>query len=433
MKFRSTVSSLPLVDLKTAVLNSFPKDRGLYMPQEIPIFEPSYFENLHTKSFGDIAFDISRSFLSGYFEEATIRGFIDQAYDFDAPLFPLDENHSILELWHGPSLAFKDFGACFMAQVMSGLLEPNKKLTILVATSGDTGGAVASGFYGLSNIEVVVLYPSGKVSLLQEKQITTLGKNIVPIEVDGSFDDCQAMVKTSFLDEDLKSKFELTSANSINIARLIPQSFYYFYAFKQIKDRNRPVVFSVPSGNFGNLMAGLMAQKMGLPVHKFLAATNINDVVPQYLSTGAYVPHPSKSTISNAMDVGNPSNLARIQYLFNDNLEPMRDAIIATSYNDDQTRIAIRELYDEYSYSMDPHGAVAYLATKEYHKEHPDHHVVTLATAHPSKFLPVMKEVIEDWSIIPERLKALEHKEKEAIKVDNDFESFKDWMMSREI
>lgn len=313
MKLYSTNNKNNIVNLKEAVFKSLPEDKGLYMPMIISKLSDGFLKNLPKYSFQALSFEVARHLIGTYIPEEDLYDIIEKAITFPAPVVNLNEQISVLELFHGPSLAFKDFGARFMAQLMSYLRDKNeKKITILVATSGDTGGAVAAGFYNTEGIEVFILYPSGKVSELQEKQLTTLGGNIRAFEVNGTFDDCQALVKSAFLDKDLNELYNLSSANSINIARLIPQSFYYFEAFKQLPQDEVKNVFCVPSGNFGNLTAGLMAKKMGLPIHQFIAATNINDVVPKYLSTSLFEPHPSYATISNAMDVGNPSNFVRM-------------------------------------------------------------------------------------------------------------------------
>lgn len=357
-----------------------------------------------------------------------LKQIIHNSVTFPAPVIDLDDSKKVLELWHGPSLAFKDFGARFMSQLMSYFNRDNdKELVILVATSGDTGGAVAAGFYKALGIKVVILYPKGKVSLLQEKQLTTLGENITALEIDGTFDDCQALVKQAFLDKDLKH-IRLSSANSINIARLIPQSFYYFEAYKQLKDKSKPVVFCIPSGNFGNLTAGLLAQKMGLPVHAFIAATNENDVVPTYLKTGDYTPRPSVRTISNAMDVGNPSNFARMLDLYGSIWEDMKKNIHGFAFNDAETRQAVLEIKERYQYVMDPHGAVGYLALKAYQKQAANTQGIILETAHPAKFKPDMEAIFGEEIEVPERLAILENKEKVATALGTDYDGFKGYL-----
>ena len=327
-------------------MQSLAPDKGLYMPSNIPVLRPNLIAHLSSLSFQEIGFEVSKSLMKDYIPSHEFKDIIDNAINFPAPVTMLSDTIGSLELWHGPSLAFKDFGARYMAALMSYFIRnEDKNITILVATSGDTGGAVAAGFYDTPGIEVIILYPSGKVSDLQEKQLTTLGKNIYAVEINGSFDDCQALVKEAFLDQDLKNKYNLSSANSINIARLIPQSFYYFEAFKQVSGMTKEVVFSVPSGNFGNLTAGLMAKKMGLPVKRFIAATNINKIVPEYLETGSYHPIPSKSTISNAMDVGSPSNFVRILDIYKNDFKAISHDISGFWLDDEGTKEADRKTH----------------------------------------------------------------------------------------
>lgn len=432
MKFYSTKNKEYQVDLETAVLQSLPPDNGLYMPMSIPILDQEFLKNLSEKSLSDIAIAIATPYLAERFSAAEIKDICESAINFPAPLVQLDDHLSVLELWHGPSLAFKDFGARFMAAIMSRLVErEERKLTILVATSGDTGGAVAAGFLGVDNVDVIILYPKGKVSPLQEKQLTTLGQNITALEVDGTFDDCQALVKQAFLDQEINDKYLLSSANSINITRLIPQSFYYFEAYKQLQDQDREVAFCIPSGNFGNLTAGLLAKRSGLPVAKFIAATNANDVVPQYLNDGNYAPRPSVQTISNAMDVGNPSNFRRMEHLYGLVWEDMRQDIVGYAYDDVTTMAAIKEIHDRYGYVMDPHGAVGYMAAKAYREEYPGHQVVILETAHPAKFLPVMEPVLGDIDV-PERLAILRDAEKVAISMSTDYAPFRSYLLERD-
>jgi len=430
MKYYSTKSKDLLVDLKTAVLQSLPPDNGLYMPEYIPMLDATFVNDLGSHTFVEIAQHIAAPYLSEDFSEDEINEIITSAINFKAPLVKLNDKMSVLELWHGPSLAFKDFGARFMAAVMSKLAEgEDEKLTILVATSGDTGGAVAAGFLGVDNVEVIILYPSGKVSPLQEKQLTTLGQNITALEVDGTFDDCQALVKRAFLDKTINTKYLLSSANSINITRLVPQSFYYFEAYKQLETTDQ-VYFCIPSGNFGNLTAGLLAQKMGLPIKGFIAATNANDVVPRYLSNGDYDPKPSIQTISNAMDVGAPSNFRRMEDLYGHLWIDMAKDISGYGYTDDATKLAILEIYKTYNYIMDPHGAVGYLAAKDHLRRERDGQVVILETAHPAKFLPVMTPILGHITV-PERLDKLRFKEKEATFLPNKYSKFKSWLMDR--
>ena len=430
MQLYSTNNPKNIVSLKEAVLKSLPDDKGLYMPLEIPKLSPHFIKNLAQYSFQKIAFEVSKSLINRAISEKDLKKIIENAISFPAPIVQLDEEKYVLELFHGPSLAFKDFGARFMAQLMSHFNQKNKEeLIILVATSGDTGGAVAAGFYKTTGIKVVILYPSGKVSMLQEKQLTTLGHNITAIEVNGTFDDCQALVKKAFLDKELKQNLNLSSANSINIARLMPQSFYYFEAFKQIKAREE-VVFCVPSGNFGNLTAGLLAKKMGLPVHHFIAATNINDVVPKYLQTGNYQARPSVRTMSNAMDVGNPSNFARMLDLYSSTWNMMKNEISAYAFNDELTSLAIKEVFEKYNYIIDPHGAVGYLALKTYQEENPNTQGVVLETAHPSKFIDDVEQILNIKVKIPKRLSILANKEKKVIALNTDFIGFKNWLLN---
>jgi len=441
MKLYSTKDKSNIADLQEAVMKGLPDDNGLYMPFSIPSLPETFIKNLAEYSFQEIGIEICKHLFEGYIPDKDVDKIVENALSFPAPVMKLDEQKYILELFHGPSLAFKDFGARFMAQLMGYFNQKEEeKLVILVATSGDTGGAVAAGFYQTPGIEVVILYPSGKVSLLQEKQLTTLGHNITALEVDGTFDDCQALVKKAFLDRDLNSKIRLSSANSINIARLIPQSFYYFEAFKQLPKEGGPVVFCVPSGNFGNLTAGLLAQKMGLPVQHFIAATNRNDVVPTYLDSGNYEPRPSERTLSNAMDVGNPSNFARmvdIYRAFEDGGSPidgawvgMKVAISGYAFSDKDTELGVQEVQNRYGYTIDPHGAVGYLALEEYQKHHPNTRGIILETAHPSKFLDDMERILGHEIRVPERLAVLKERAKVAHQTPNDYESFKSWLVN---
>ena len=430
MRLYSTKNTSSFVSLGEAIMKGLPDDNGLFMPEFFPKLSDDFINNLKDFSFQEIAFEVCSALFNQTIPENDLKQIIQKSVTFPAPIKSLDDQIHILELFHGPSLAFKDFGARFMAQIMSYFNKENKnELVILVATSGDTGGAVASGFLKTEGIKVVILYPKGKVSLLQEKQLTTLGHNISALEVNGTFDDCQALVKRAFLDEDLNQNIRLSSANSINIARLIPQSFYYFEAFKQLDDYENPIAFVVPSGNYGNITAGLMAKKMGLPVSHFVAASNANDIVPHYLCTGNYNPKPSIATISNAMDVGNPSNFARMQDLFGFTWNNMSKEIFGYSVNDAATKKGIQEVYEKYNYVIDPHGAVGYLAFKEFQKTHSKTKGIILETAHPSKFIDIVEEVIGNKVDIPERLAILANKEKEATLINTDFEPFKKWLL----
>lgn len=431
MKFYSTEKNSPNVGLREAVLKGLASDRGLFMPTQIPLLTDDFLTALRGRSFQEVSFEVARSLLASEIDDGVLKKMIDSALDFEVPLVEVELDVYSLELFHGPSLAFKDFGARFMAALMSYFVQGrDSKLTILVATSGDTGSAVAQGFYKSPGIDVVILYPSGKVSPLQEKQLTTLGHNIRTVEVDGVFDDCQKLVKEAFLDRELALKLTLSSANSINIARLIPQSFYYFYAFSKLGHKG-PLVFSVPSGNFGNLTAGLIAHKMGLPVEHFIASTNINDVVPEYLESGIFAPRASTQTISNAMDVGNPSNFARISELYGHNHQCICDDISGVRFTDKETRATMKRMWDMSNYVLDPHGAVAYLGLKDYLKNHPEPcQGVFLETAHPAKFLDVVEESIGISVKIPPRLAVCLKKKKRAVKISKTFSEFKEYLLA---
>ncbi len=436
MKLYSTNDKSNIVDLKEAVLNAFPKDKGLYMPTNIPTLPSAFFDHIDQFTFEELGFMIAQNIIGDYIPESDLYQLIQRAINFPAPLVKLTEQISTLELWHGPTMAFKDFGARFMAELMSYFLRnEDRETTILVATSGDTGGAVAAGFYNVPGINVVILYPSGKVSQLQEKQLTTWGKNISAVEVDGVFDDCQRLVKQAFLDEDLKKKYNFSSANSINIARLLPQSFYYFEGYKQVQERSAPIVYVVPSGNFGNLTAGMLAKKMGLPIHTFVAATNINKTVPDYLGTGNYVARPSIATISNAMDVGDPSNFPRMMALYEKDSESstwnyIKEELIGMCYNDHTNATAIREIKENHDYIADPHGALGFLACKEYLINKPFHHTIFLETAHPGKFLDVMENTVGKFSI-PQALKDFDTKEGTSTTLGKEYKLFKDYLLAR--
>lgn len=419
--------------LEEAVFRSLPADNGLYMPEHIPTISSEFLNNIENASFNEIAFDVSKTLLGDDIPEADIRMIVERAFDFDAPVVPIEDKTYCLELFHGPSMAFKDFGARFMASLMSYfLVRSQKEIQVLVATSGDTGGAVAQGFHNVPGINVTILYPSGKVSDIQEKQLTTLGGNVTALEVDGTFDDCQALVKLAFLDADLNQKYNLASANSINIARLIPQSFYYFRAYAQVKHLGLPVVLSVPSGNFGNLSAGLLAYQMGLPISHFIATTNRNNVVPNYLENGSYNPVPSVETISNAMDVGNPSNFVRMTRFFGDEWERVKQDISGFWFDDEQTKAAMRDVHDRTGYLMCPHTAVAYLGLKEYvHHTQKEVAGVFLSTAHYAKFLNVVEDALGTSEVdIPTRLSDLLSKDKVAIQMSKNFEDFKAYLLS---
>jgi threonine synthase len=384
----------------------------------------------------EIAFQVARAMLNGAIPDDALQQIVNEAINFEAPVVEISERIHVLELFHGPSLAFKDFGARFMSRVMAYFLrEGEKELNVLVATSGDTGGAVALGFLGVANTRVTILYPKGKVSPIQELQLTTNGQNIRAIEIDGTFDDCQALVKRAFNDPELKERFRLTSANSINISRLIPQTFYYFNAYAQLQRLGyTKVIFSVPSGNFGNIGAGMLAWKMGLPVKQFLAATNVNDTVPSFLQTGVYQAKPSVQTWSNAMDVGDPSNWVRIMDLFDGKREELKTVLTGYSYTDQETLDAIRQVHAVHGYIMCPHTAIAWLALKQWMNDHAteDAAGVFLATAHPCKFPDIFPEGITREIEIPVQVKELEEKIRVVVSLENDFESFKKYLLGEQ-
>ncbi|MDX2286625.1 MAG: threonine synthase [Bacteroidia bacterium] len=430
MQLYSTRSPQLRVTLREAVIKGLPEDNGLYMPGHIPAFSAAGLAALRDLPFPELACRIAAQLLAGALPPADLERIVRISMTFDAPLVPLYPGHQMLELFHGPTLAFKDFGARFMAGLMGYFVQDaSRMLTILVATSGDTGGAVASGFHRTPGVRVVILYPSGKVSGLQEKQLTTLGDNIQALEVGGSFDDCQALVKQAFLDPELTQRHWLTSANSINIARLIPQSFYYFRAWQQADPEAGPLVFSVPSGNFGNLTAGLLAARMGLPAAHFIAATNANDVVPAYLHSGLFQPRPSVQTLSNAMDVGNPSNFARMMDLFGGSYPAMRAAISGYAYSDAETVEAVRRLYEETGYLADPHAAVGFLAGEAYRSAHPGHQVITLGTAHPAKFADAIEARTGIPVPIPPAFAGLARREKQALPMPAEYRQFRQFLM----
>jgi threonine synthase len=430
MKFYSTKNKSQLFSLGEVVLKGLPDDNGLFMPENIPVLPGSFFENLRSKSFLEIACEVSSAFLKEDISESNIHQIVREAISFEAPLVILDEKTYVLELFHGPTLAFKDFGARFMARLVAHIIKnDDKKITILVATSGDTGSAVANGFLGVDGIDVVILYPSGKVSKLQELQLTTLGKNIQALEVKGTFDDCQRMVKSAFLDVELTKQIRLTSANSINISRLIPQSFYYFYAFSQVEPEKK-VVFSVPSGNFGNLTAGIIACKMGLPVFHFVASTNANKVIPEYLQTGIFKPHAFVQTISNAMDVGNPSNFDRMLDIYHHSKDEMSKDISGFSFNDTDTRNAMKEVLSKYGYVLDPHGAVGILGLKKYLQQHNENIAgIVLETAHPAKFKNVVEETLNVEVDLPHPLRLIAERQKTAKLISNNYSDLKDFLL----
>ena len=417
MRYYSLNNSSPLTSFKKAVQNGIAPDRGLYFPEEITPISEDFINNISDYSNEEIAYEVIKQFIGDEIPTTILKEIIKKTISFDFPVVNLDENIGSLELFHGPTMAFKDVGARFMSQCLE-YFNQNKTedITVLVATSGDTGGAVANGFLNAKGVQVVILYPKGKVSEIQEKQLTTLGNNITALEVDGVFDDCQEMVKSAFLDKNISRN--LTSANSINVARWLPQMFYFFFAYKQVSKKYKDIIFSVPSGNFGNICAGLLAQKLGLPIKHFVASTNINDTVPQYLINGNYDPKPSKPTISNAMDVGNPSNFIRIQELFDNNLSSLKKSFSSYSFSDDETKIMMKSIHDKFNYISEPHGAIGYLGLKKYGLK-TNEFGVFLETAHPVKFLEVVEETLKVDVAIPSQIKQVMSKEKVATSIAN--------------
>lgn len=425
MNYFSTNNPTKKVNFQEAVRKGLPHDNGLFLPEKTPTLPPSFFNVLPNLSLQKIGFEVAKLFIGDEIPENDLNALVYEVLSFETPVVKVEDDVYSLELYHGPTLAFKDVGARFMARCLSYFNEQAKEeVTVLAATSGDTGSAVANGFLGVKGVQVVLLYPKGKVSPFQEKQMTTLGQNIKAIEIEGNFDDCQKLVKTAFLDKELTRELGLTSANSINIARLIPQSFYYFYAYGQLaKNTNKPIVFSVPSGNYGNLTAGYFAQQMGLPIHHFVAATNANNIVPHYLNTGKFIPKPSVQTIANAMDVGNPSNFDRLNYLFNKSHDKFKTAVSGYAYTNEETKKALQQL-NSLGYIADPHGAVGYLGLKEYQQMN-DVTGIFLETAHPIKFKEVVEPTLGVELDVPSALKSFLDKEKVAVNCPNSFFDFK--------
>lgn len=431
MKYYSTNGKSPLATLHEAVVKGLASDRGLFMPQEIKRLSKSFYDTIDILSFQEVAFEVAKAFFSGDVEEDELRKIVYDTLSFDCPVVPVCDNIYSLELFHGPTLAFKDVGARFMARLLGYFIrqEGRQRVNVLVATSGDTGSAVANGFLGVKGIHVYVLYPKGKVSPIQESQFTTLGKNITAIEVDGVFDDCQALVKSAFMDDELNRSMKLTSANSINVARFLPQAFYYFYAYAQMKKLGKAdnLVVSVPSGNFGNITAGLFAHRMGLPIKRFIAANNANDVFFNYLLTGIYDPKPSRQTIANAMDVGDPSNFARILDLFNNSHDRITELISGATYNDDQIREAMKQCRTDFAYTLDPHGACGYRALRESLRS--GETGIFLETAHPAKFKETVEQATGHSVEIPQRLAAFMKGKKQAVELPNSFDAFKKYLL----
>lgn len=430
MKYRSLNDKNHKVSFEDAVVRGLAPGKALYFPEEIPDLPKDFFKNLDKLSKEEIAFEAIQSFVGEEINKDGLHEILRKTLDFEFPVVQISENIGTLELFHGPTLAFKDVGAGFMAGCLGHFVKKGNlgKITVLVATSGDTGGAVANGFLGVEGIDVVILYPKGKVSEIQEKQLTTLGQNITALEVNGNFDDCQDMVKKAFSDEEIRKKRQLTSANSINVARWLPQMFYYFFAYKQLVEKQQKLAFSVPSGNFGNICAGMLAKKMGLPIDHFIASNNENNVVTRYLQSQEYSPKPSVQTISNAMDVGNPSNFVRILELFSNEFKPLSQQLSSYSYTDEETRKAIKEVKETYNYVMDPHGAVGYLGLQDFLVGNPEYYGVFLETAHPVKFLETVEEVIEEKVEIPASIKEAMDKQKKSIEI-SDYTELKEYLM----
>ena len=431
MQYYSTNKQSAVADFKEATIQGLAPDNGLYYPEKIPELSKDFISNIASLSKEEIAFTVIQPYVGNTIPEAVLRRIVAETIYFDFPLVKVTEDIFSLELFHGPTLAFKDVGARFMSRCLGHFVAgDDREITVLVATSGDTGGAVASGFLNVEGVNVVILYPSGKVSSVQEQQLTTLGNNICAIEVDGNFDDCQRMVKEAFADEELNKELFLTSANSINVARWLPQQFYYFYAYQQWADKNNPPVISVPSGNFGNICAGLVAYVSGLPVKHFIAACNANNAVADYLQSGIFNAKPAVATISNAMDVGNPSNFVRILELFQHQYPAIKNIMSGYSITDDDTRTTLREVYEKYHYLTDPHGAVAFNALQQYLNNHAGDKGIFLETAHPVKFYDVVEPIIQQKVAIPEAIKGIMSKKKESILMTPSYNMLKEYLLS---
>jgi threonine synthase len=432
MQYYSLNQQAPNVSFREATLLGQAPDKGLYFPEYIPQTDPSLISGIAQFTKEELAFRIMLPYVGNTISEDALYQIVSETVNFDFPLVPVTESISSLELFHGPTLAFKDVGARFMSRCLGYFSRgQSAKVTVLVATSGDTGGAVANGFLGVEGVEVVILYPSGKVSPVQELQLTTCGQNITALEVDGTFDDCQAMVKSAFMDPDLNLRLKLTSANSINVARWLPQQLYYFFAYQQWKDKEHPPVIAVPSGNFGNICAGLLAHVSGLPVAHFIAACNVNDAVPAYLRSGQYQPKAAVATISNAMDVGSPSNFIRVMELFQKNYTTITRLISGYTVTDEATRATIKKVYDSFHYILDPHGAVGYHALESYLQDHPEQKGIILETAHPVKFPETVEAAIGKTLEMPDAAKLLLGKQKQSIQLRAGFEDLKACLLNR--
>lgn len=431
MLYYSTNKESEKVDFKTATIKGQAPDKGLYFPEKIPALPKDFITNIDLYPQEEIAFRAIQPFVGNTIPADVLKKIVAETIHFDFPLVQIREDIFSLELFHGPTLAFKDVGARFMSRCLGYFVQDIKKpVTVLVATSGDTGGAVASGFYEVEGVNVVILYPSGKVSSVQELQLTTLGKNITAIEINGNFDDCQQLVKQAFADENLNKEIFLTSANSINVARWLPQQFYYFFAYQQWTDKENPPVVCVPSGNFGNICAGIVAHLTGLPVSHFVAAVNANDSVYKYLLTGNYQSQQAVPTLSNAMDVGNPSNFIRILELFKHEYPEIKNAVTSYSITDDETRTTLKHVLDKYNYLLDPHGAVAFAGLEKFLQNHSAQKGMILETAHPVKFYDVVEPITGQKVDTPQTIKAILDKKKESVKMQADYNTFKEFLLS---
>jgi len=427
MNYYSLNKQSPIVDFKQATIAGQAPDKGLYFPETIPQLNKAFIENIEQYSNEEIAFQVIKPYVGNCIPDGELRRIVNETVNFDIPLVPITESIASLELFHGPTLAFKDIGARFMSRCLGYFLKGNdKKVTVLVATSGDTGGAVANGFYEVDGVEVVVLYPSKKVSAVQEAQIATLGKNIHALEVEGTFDDCQQMVKQAFTDAELTSQLFLTSANSINVARWLPQQFYYFFAYKQWKEKNNLPIISVPSGNFGNICAGILAHVSGLPVKYFIAACNANKVVPDYLLSEQYEPKPAVATISNAMDVGNPSNFVRILEIFHHQFGSLKKVVSSYSITDEETKQTIKQVYQQQNYLLDPHGAVGYIALQRELDKQPASKGIVLETAHPVKFNPAIIDILGENILAKQEAALLLNGSRQSTPMANDYQCLKE-------
>lgn len=429
MKYYSTNRKADAVSFKEATIRGQAPDKGLYFPEKINPVDLSLIAGIENFSNEEIAYRVIRPYVGDQIPEDELFRIVSETVNFPFPLVKVNENFFSLELFHGPTLAFKDVGARFMSRCLGYFVESGQPVTVLVATSGDTGGAVANGFFDVDGVNVVILYPSGKVSPVQEKQLTTLGKNIHALEVQGTFDDCQAMVKQAFADEELSRKLFLTSANSINVARWLPQQFCYFFAYKQWADKSNPPVISVPSGNFGNICAGILAMQSGLPVKHFIAACNVNDIVSNYLQTQQLTPKQAVATLSNAMDVGNPSNFVRILEIFRHNFAEIKNKLSSCTITDEETMSVIKNVYEHYHYLLDPHGAVGYLALLRFLNTQPGEKGIFLETAHPVKFPQAVEKITGRNIDIPASLNTMMQTPKKSILIQPDFDDLKQYLL----